>query len=140
MSTVLWANHLKDGVVESDESDKFSLYKFLDKLDSICEKLDITRISAACDATDFRVNLEELELPEGMASTDELMAQSGAWLDAEDAVHMLETLLSTVTAENIRFGIVKNHHQEVVAELEESIAYAKAAAQNNARFNCSIVM
>jgi hypothetical protein len=33
MSTVLWANYLSDGTVTSDESDKYALYKFLDKLD-----------------------------------------------------------------------------------------------------------
>jgi len=140
MSTVLWANYLVDGSVTSDEADKHALFEFTDKLDSICDRAAVTEFSTILDSTDMRINLDQLELAEGMESTDELMARDGTWVDAEIALRMLETLLSTIRSEKIRFGRLKNAHDDVVAELEESIDFVNRAVGRSAKFNFSIVM
>ena len=140
MSTVLWANHLSGGVVTSDQSDKYVLHKHLDKLDAICRELGLRPFSDICDSTDVRVNLDEISLPDGMKSTDQLMAKEGVWIEAGKAVDMLEKLLSAIRAKKTKFGLLRNDHDGVVDELEESVSFAKVAASKGAKFNFSIVM
>lgn len=140
MSTVLWANYLVNGVVTSDESDKYALYKHADKLDAICRDIGVLPFSEIHDATDARVNLGDAELPAGMESTDELMAKEGVWVGAHDALQMLEALLNKIETENIRFGVLQNAHDAVVEELKESISFAREAAGKSAKFNFGVVM
>ncbi|MCE9522062.1 MAG: hypothetical protein K8S25_06475 [Alphaproteobacteria bacterium] len=140
MSTVLWANFLLNGIVTSDESDKPALHKHATKLDGIC--LDTSKLSfeAICDSTDVTFNLGDEELPEGMASTNEVMAKSGVWMDGAEAVRMLTAALAHIQEKQTRFGLLKNDYEQVVSELEESITHAKAAASSGGKFNFSIVM
>jgi len=140
VSTVLWANYLSDGVVTSDESDKYALYSHLDKLDGVCKSIGLSPLSELCDTTDVRFNHDEIELPEGMESTNELMAKQGVWRDGAQARQMLQKLLAAVREKQTRFGLLKNEHDAVVAELDESIAFASTAEAKNAKFNFSVVM
>lgn len=140
MSTVLWANCLVDGKVVSDQSDKYALYRFADKLDSICDRIGTPRLSSLHDSTDLQFNLNDAELPEGMTSTDELMAADGIWTDASEARRMLETLLQAIRDERPRFGMFSDAIDDVIAELEESIEFARKAEQQGGMFNFSIVM
>lgn len=140
MSTVLWANCLADGKVVSDQSDKYALYKFADKLDGICEEIGIPYLSSLHDSTDLQFNLSDTELPEGVTSTDEMMAADGIWTDAAEARRMLESLLETIRDERPRFGMFSDAIDDVIAELEESIDFATKAEQQGGMFNFSIVM
>ena len=140
MSTVLWANYLLDGQVTCAESDLYALSKYADKLDKICRKHNVMPFLDTHDSTDMQFNIGDAELPEDMESTDELMAISGTWVDAQAAVEMLETLLSVVRDEDTRFGMIGNAHDDVVGELEESIVFAREAAAKSARFNFALVM
>ncbi len=140
MSTVLWANYLADGQVTCAESDLYALCKFADKLDKISRKNGVMPFLDTHDSTDMQFNVGDAELPEGMESTDELMAVNGNWVDAKAAVEMLETLLNVVRDERTRFGVLGNAHDDVVAELEESIEFAREAAARSARFNFALVM
>ncbi|HEX6592915.1 MAG TPA: hypothetical protein VF050_13040 [Moraxellaceae bacterium] len=140
MGTVLWANRLRDGVVESDTSDKYALYRHSRKLDAVCQRSSGRSFSQLCDTTDLRFNLEDQELPEGMSSTDELMARSGVWQPAELVVGMLSAALQEIRDKKIRFGLFRDDHEAVVAELEESLRYAEDSAVQKAQFNFSVVM
>lgn len=140
MSTVLWANTLLNGTVTADESDKWALHKHSDKLDELTRALKLTPFSSLCDTTDAEFNMSDADLPVGMTSTNELMAQRGVWVDAAAAVQMLESLLAAIRTNKTRFGLLKNDHEDVVSELVESIAFAKLAADKGARFNFAIVM
>ncbi|MDQ8037981.1 MAG: hypothetical protein REI12_11210 [Pedobacter sp.] len=140
MSTVLWANRLRDGVVESDTRDKYALYRYSRKLDSVCKRSSGLSFAQLCDTTDLRVNLEDISLPDGMSSTDELMAREGVWQPAEEVVRMLAAALAEIREKKMRFGLLKNEYETVVAELEESLCYAEAAANEGAQFNFSVVM
>lgn len=140
MSTVLWANlFLGTGEVISDESDKWALYKHAGKLDRLASAAKVEPFSSLLDHTDARFNMGGDELPEGMVSTNELMARDGVWRSAEDALAVLDGLLALVTAEKPRFGIVRNDYDAVVAELSESVEYAKKAGASAAKFNLSVV-
>ena len=140
MSTVLWANHLLNGEVKSDETDKWALYKHAEKLEKLATAAKVGSFSSMLDHTDPQFNLGDGELPEGVASTNEIMARDGAWKSADEAVTILNGLLAAITAERPRFGVLKNDYDAVVAELSESIEYAKKAAIVRAKFNFSVVM
>lgn len=139
MSTVLWANLLVSGQVASDESDKFALYKHTDKLDALSRKLGLGSFIDICDTTDLRFNADEFELPEGVESTDEVMATQGAWLEVASAIKLLEGLLTHLRQNKIRFGLLADNYEHVLSELAEALAYAQTAQQSDAKFNFSIV-
>lgn len=140
MSTVLWANRLLDGVVTSDQSDKCAMYRHLKKLDKLSEKSGVPAISSFCDSTDVQCNLDMLELPGNMDSTDALMAVQGVWIDAVEAARVLDALMHVIREEGTRFGLFQNDHDLILSELEESYEFAKAASESNGQFNFSVVM
>ncbi|MDJ0794965.1 MAG: hypothetical protein QNI98_12080 [Woeseiaceae bacterium] len=140
MSTVLWANYLVDGQVTCAESDLYALCKYADKLDKVCRKNGVLPFLDTHDSTDMQFNIGDAELPDGMESTDEIMATDGTWVDAQAALQMLETLLRVVREDQTRFGVLGNAHDDVVAELEESIEFAREAAAKAAKFNFALVM
>jgi hypothetical protein len=140
MSTVLWANHLAgDGQVTSDERDKWALYKHADRLDTLARRAKLGLFTSLLDHTDAQFNLSDAELPEGMRSTRELMARDGVWQRADDALAILDGLLAIVRERTPRFGLLKNDYDDVVAELAESSASARTAADAGAKFNFSVV-
>ncbi len=138
MSTVLWANLLIDGKVQSDQADYLALSKHADKLDTLTKALGLPSFLAVCDTTDLRFNADEFELPAGASSTDEVMAKDGAWLGLDDALKMLQGLLAHIQSKGIRFGLLSNQHDAVVAELQEVIAFASAASGAQ-KFNFCVV-
>jgi hypothetical protein len=141
MGDVLWANRLIDGAVESDESDKYALNKHLPKLDKLAKECGLPAFSSMCDTTDLRFNAEDdLELPDGMTSTNEWMAVEGVWIDSDDAVHRLQTMIVKIESEKIKFGLLRNDYDAVVAELKESLEFARGAAVRGGKFNFSVVM
>jgi len=141
MSTVLWANHLlKNGEVLSDETDKWALYKHAEKLDKLTNAAKLEPFSSLLDHTDVQFNMGDDELPEGMESTNELMAHDGVWKSAHTALTILNGLLAIISSVKPRFGVRKKDHAAVVAELCESIEYAKKASDAGAKFNFSVVM
>jgi len=139
VSTVLWANRLVDGIVTSDEEDKPALFSHTRKLDAVSRKLGLAPFSELCDSTDVRFNHGDLALPPGAESTNEVMAQEGVWVDAPQAVQRLQALLAHITRQQTRFGLLRNDHDQVVEELQQSIGFAEAAAAAGARFNFGIV-
>lgn len=140
MSTVLWANELVGEVVTSDESDKYALYKHAAKLDEIGQRIARKSFKSLCDTTDLEFNLGDDELPSGMTSTNELMAKNGAWMAAYEAVSLLSALIAEIATKKVRFGLLKNDHDAVLAELKESLSHAQGAAAKGGKFNFSVVM
>ncbi|MFB1490962.1 MULTISPECIES: hypothetical protein [unclassified Thiocapsa] len=140
MSTVLWANHLlNNGEVASDENDKWALYKHADKLDKLASVAGLEPFCSLLDHTDMQFNLGGDELPDGMQSTNDLMARSGVWKSADDALGILNGLLTLITTEKPRFGILNNDYDAVVDELSQSIEYAKMARNLGVKINFSVV-
>jgi hypothetical protein len=140
MSTVLWANVLTNGEVISDESDKYAIYKHSKKLDKITKELNVVGFILVQDLTDMQFNLSDEELPDGLESTDGVMAKNGVWVSGGDAVEMLEKLISHISTRNIKFGILSNDHDQVISELKESLEVANKAKSENEMFNISVVM
>lgn len=141
VSTVLWANVLLDGTVKSDEADHVALYKHADKLDTIATSLGLPSFLAICDTTDQRFNVEDEPLPAGMSSTNELMAKQGAWMSVGDAISLLEALRDHIVRKNVRFGLLANQQAQVLAELDEVLAFARTTAPSpSTKFNFSVVM
>lgn len=141
MSTVLWANVLVGGAVTSDQADHGALYAHADKLDALTQSLQLPSFLAVCDTTDQRFNLEDLPLPAGMTSTDEMMAQHGAWMPVANALAMLTALREYIVRTNVRFGLLRNQQSEVLAELDDVIGFLQSQQPLRAdRFNFSVVV
>ena len=140
MSTVLWANALINGKVISDESDKYALYKHSKKLDKVTKDLKLVNFEATHDFTDMKYNLSDDDLPEGMTSTDVVMAKEGVWISGSEAVEMLEKMITHISERRPRFGLISNDYMEVIRELEESLELANRAKSENGMFNFSVVM
>jgi hypothetical protein len=141
MSTVLWSNLLINGLVESDQSDHYALYKHADKLEQLAQKWGLPSFQSACDTTDLQFNMcDDEELPEGITSTNEIMATKGQWLTLADGIRMLEGLLANIRKDKVRFGMLSNQHDEVVEELEEVLRFAKSGEGRAQKFNFSVVM
>jgi hypothetical protein len=139
LSTVLWANVLVGGSVRCERQDRLALYRHAKKLDAISKQLGLASFLSACDSTDMRFNVEDMELPEGMASTTDVMAATGSWLARADAVALLEGLLAHIRAEKTRFGFLQNQHQQVVDELSAVIGFLHGETGAE-KFNFAIVM
>lgn len=139
MSTVLWSNLLVNGEVTTDESDKYALHEHSDKLDAISRKLGLTPFLDLCDTTDLRYNMDEFELPDGVESTNDIMAKEGAWADVADGIRLLDGLLAHLRENKTRFGLLSNDYDQVMEELAEALAYAKTAPAG-AKFNFCVVM
>lgn len=140
MSTVLWANVLVAGEVKSEGVDYGALYRHADKLDALTRQLGLTRFRSICDMTDARFNTDQLALPAGMTSTDELMAAQGVWVDTPQAIAMLQGLRQHILDGKVRFGLLTNQHEDVVHELAAALAFAKAQAATGPKFNFAVVM
>ncbi len=140
MSTVLWSNLLINGEVSTDEADKYALHEHIDKLDALSKKLGLGSFNDICDTTDLRFNMDDdFELPEGVESTNEIMAKEGVWVEVAQAVRLLEGLHAHLTQDKVRFGLLSNDYDQVMEELAEALAYAKAAPAD-AKFNFCVVM
>ena len=140
MSTVLWSNILIDGVVQSDQVDKYALYKFTNKLDQLAKKMGDIAFSDLLDSTDATFNLSQGELPDGMTSTDELMADRGVWVSGDTAALLIKSLIQLIKTQNIRFGLLTNQAQNVIDELEDALVLANNAKALNGKFNFAVVM
>lgn len=129
-----------NGKVKSDQADHVALYKQADKLDAIAKSLKLPSFLKVCDTTDLRFNTEDLQLPQGMVSTDELMAAQGSWMPVADAIELLQALRDHIVNQNVRFGMLSNQQPQVLAELDEVLAFARGEAAGAQRFNFSVVM
>ncbi len=137
---MLWANLLDDGRVISDERDKSALYKHSKKLNKLTARLAVSSFLSAQDFTDLQFNLSADELPRGINSTDQLMAQTGNWIAAQDALIMLQKLIEHIEVNQVKFGLFSDDREQVLRELAESLDMARRADRVNGRFNFSVVM
>ncbi len=140
MGIVLWANRLDAGRVVSDQADKVALYRHARKIDRLTRSLRTITFLSTHDTTDAEFNASELVAVGSVASTDQIMAISGVWVPATDAVRMMEALIRHIEQAKVRFGIFRDDATEVIRELEESLLVARQAAACGGRFNFSVVV
>ncbi|MCB1954542.1 MAG: hypothetical protein KDG55_02640 [Rhodocyclaceae bacterium] len=140
MGTVLWANRLDQGRVVSDQSDKIALYRHAGKLDKLSRSLHTIHFLATHDTTDAEFNAGRRDLPDGVVSTDEIMAADGTWVSPSDAILMMEALIRHIVRSQVRFGMFRNDAPDIIRELEESLLVARQAEACSGRFNFSVVL
>ncbi|MCB1889472.1 MAG: hypothetical protein KDH20_17825 [Rhodocyclaceae bacterium] len=140
MGIVLWANRLDAGRVVSDQADKIALYRHARKIDRLSRGLSTISFLSTHDTTDAEFNASDVAMPVSMASTDEIMAISGVWVPASDAILMMEALIRHIGQAGVRFGVFRNDAGEVLRELEESLLVARQAEACGGHFNFSVVV
>ena len=139
MSTVLWANLLVGAEVRTEQADRFALYKFGTKLEAMSKALGLTSFVGTWDHTDLRFNIEELELPPGATSTNDVMAKQGVWIETNEAVRLLKGLKDRIISENVRFGLLKNHSAELLEELTGVLTFISSQGSIPCKFNFCVV-
>lgn len=139
MSTVLWANQLLDGEVVSEGEDYYALYKHGSRLDAICKDLKLKPLTSRCDFTDVKFNNDEIELPPGAKSTDDVMKVSGVWMEGAQAHEILLRVREHMEDKKPRFGLLKNELPEVIEELAACAKFAEDAMKSGVKFNFSVV-
>jgi len=140
MSSVIWVNSLRGGVVSSDQSDKAALYRHAGRLDQICSRHGLRKLSEFHDLTDMQCNLGLLQLPEGMRDTYQLMAEQGNWFDPAEGLEVVQGLRELLQAAPVRFGILRNDYAEVMADLLDCQRSMLQAQQEGGRFHLCVVM
>jgi hypothetical protein len=88
----------------------------------------------------MRFQVEAIDLPEGVDSTNRLMTRNGLGMDAQRAVNLRENLLGAVSSKPPRFGLLKDNLDDLVGKLEESMLFAEVAAARGARFRFQILI
>ena len=124
MGSTLSANILSRGMVRSDPRPKAALHRHRGKLDSIALGIGVALFDELCD-TEIR------------PSQRQEPAAAGVWLDAQEALRTLTSLLAEIESRRIRFGLLHDEHAEVVTELRDAIAFAKQAEPGD-RFNFTL--
>jgi len=141
MSTVIWVNYLKEGRVSSDESDKWAVYRFAGKLDRVCGRIGVRKLSDFHDTTDAEANLApELGRDDAGVDTYRLMAEQGQWFDPDEGLAVLGKLLGELRAHPVHFGILSDRYTDVMADLEECERSIQKAKADGSRFHLCVVM
>lgn len=145
MSTVLWANVKVGDKLLSDSNDLVHLYKNASALDRFCQKNGLPAFSALFDDTDMRVNMNLLDLPAGMDSTNDLMCRDGHWVSLRDGYLTLTVLRKKLQDSKQRIGIFSDKSKEVIGELDTVIAWldkeqAAGLQAGDSYFNFCVVM
>lgn len=140
MSMVLWAYVRVRGQALSDGTDRLALYRHRNRLDVLSRRLELPPFLSACDTTDLHYNTSDQALPEGLSSTDEVMARSGQWLPMGQALALLEGLLIHVENQRPRLGLLRNDREAVATELREVLAFVRSWVQEADAFNFAVVM
>ena len=141
MSSAIWINALKEGKVTSNEVDRWAILKFADKLDALCDKLAITKLSDFHDTTDLEANLApEEEDDEDLPDTYELMAEKGKWFSPRTGIEVMDSLFESLKAKPVRFGLITDHSAEVLTDLEECRLVLQELENEGSMFHLCIVM
>ena len=140
MGHVLWANIANQAKLCGAESDLKALYDLRSRLDKIMLEIRCRPLAEMIDITDLSVNMDVLELPEGMESTTELMMAEGVWIDADVARRDLEKLRDHLNETRPKLGLLKDKRPQVIEELDEVLEFISKNAEPGARFNFCEVM
>ncbi len=109
----------------SDDSDKYLMSQYLDEIDSICvEHLGINKLSSLC----------EFDIDNEFGSSEEIL-----WVEPNVALELLSTLQSWLKQQTQLEFLSEAQHDVLLDEIEESIAFAQLASENNAKFNLSLI-
>jgi hypothetical protein len=137
MGMTIWVNYLKDGKVTSDEADKSAMYRHLDKLDKLCLKLSVRKLSELLDTTDLEANFNDNPLNEG--TTWEIMAKKGKWFQPGEGIKILSALIAQLQKEPVRFGLLSDNYSQVLEDLTACRASVEKAKNNHAQFHLCLV-
>ncbi len=138
MGMTIWVNYLKDGRVSSDEADKSAMYRHVDKLDKLCAKLSVRKLSEFLDTTDLEANMSDAPLEEG--SSWELMAKRGRWFHPDEGLKIVSALIEQLEKEPIRFGLLSDNYSQVLEDMRECRASIVKAKDAGAQFHLCVVM
>jgi hypothetical protein len=140
MGTTLWVLS-REKMAEVDDWDHSAIFNAVEKLDLVCEKLRVTKLSSFLDWTDFNANMAA---DEEFPSDDELKAKA-SWFRPDAALPTLRALrghLADHPAElSSLYDQSQGHLSEyLIEELDDCIAKVEKIAVDGDEFHLCVVM
>ena len=136
MNTSISVHQLSQGRVVSDAAAKRTLYQFAPRLDELCTRLGVRKLSHFHDVTEAASDLR-METRSGLP-TRAGAVRDGKWFRPDSGIVTLSPLLDYLHRHPTRFGLVSNRYSQVVAELEDCLKVILQAREKGARFRLSL--
>jgi len=140
MGTTIWVLS-KNEVTEGDDWDHSALFYAVEKLDLICDRLGLVKLSTFLDWTDFDLNMSEDddEFP------DAELSDRVSWFHPSEALPMLRSLREYVASNESEIVSLleegKEHlSEELLEDLDDCISKVKKIEIEGDLFHFCVVM
>lgn len=143
MGTTIWVLS-KSKMTEGDEWDHSALFYAVDKLDHICEKLGLVKLSSFLDWTDFEINMSE-DSEDGEFPDEDTLRDKISWFIPSEALPILRALREYVkTCDSDGKSLLehgKEHlSEELLEDLEDCVTKVEKIAAEGDLFHFCVVM
>ncbi len=142
MGTTIWVLS-KNKTTEGDDWDHSALFYAVEKLDLICDRLELSRLSTFLDWTDFDLNMSEDENEE--FPNEEVLTERASWFNPSEALPMLRALRGYLASNESEISSIldsgRQHlAEELLEELDDCISKVEKIETEGDLFHFCIVM
>lgn len=145
MGMTLWLQTLEGRNLLTDSEDHTLMYKLSDKLDSLCDKLGVVKISSFFDHTDLEICMQENddeadEDPEIDAETETSYGiDDMAWFEASSGLATFQALRASIAEDELP-NLDEKNKTWLLEDLDDCIIKLKGVSQRDGKFNLSVIM
>ncbi|WP_271252957.1 hypothetical protein [Pseudanabaena sp. Chao 1811] len=142
MGTTIWVLS-KNKTTEGDDWDHSALFYAVEKLDSICDRLGLSKLSSFLDWMDFDLNMSEDEDEE--FPDEDVLIDRASWFNPSEALPMLRALREYVASNESELVSLleqgKEHlSEELLEDLDDCISKVEKIATEGDLFHFCVVM
>lgn len=142
MGTTIWVLS-KNKTTESDDWDHSALFYAVEKLDPICDRLGLAKLSTFLDWTDFDLNMSEDEDEE--FPDEDVLIDRASWFNPSEALPMLRALREYVASNKSEIVSLleqgKEHlSEDLLEDLDDCISKVEKIATEGDLFHFCVVM
>ena len=145
MGMTLWIHTLENGHYSQESEDHSLMHRHSEALDTLCDRLELTRLSAFFDFTDLEYNYGE-ELDDSCNDDAEPDPVTGLgygiadmqWFEAEPGLKTISGLHQAVSAMALpELGPVQR--SQLLSELENCLQVLEGAVANSGYFHLAVL-
>jgi len=142
MGTTIWVLS-KNKTTEGDDWDHSALFYAVEKLDLICDRLGLSKLSTFLDWTDFDLNMSEDEDEE--FPDEDVLIDRASWFNPSEALPMLRALREYVARNESEIVSLleqgKEHlSEDLLEDLDDCISKVEKIATEGDLFHFCVVM
>jgi len=142
MGTTIWVLS-KNKTTEGDDWDHSALFYAVEKLDPICDRLGLVKLSTFLDWTDFDLNMSEDEDEE--FPDEETLRDRASWFNPSEALPMLRALREYLASNQSEIASLleqgKEHlSEELLEDLDDCIFKVEKIETERDLFHFCVVM